>query len=141
MNQNGHEKSLLYRLIAKNEWDRLTPIFQEIKKFMPDRELAIASVAEDHGEIVAMTCLQMLSYIGPLWINEKYTRQVDYRALKAPIDEVYKKNPNKPLIISGYVAMTSDERIARIAEQAGMTRKPEAILLIQEFGPEHTIIG
>jgi hypothetical protein len=137
---NGHKNSLLYRLIVKQDWDRLAPIFQQINKFMPDRELAIASIAEDGPDIVAMTCLQMVSYIGPLWIDQKYTNKVDYRALKAPIDEVYKKSTNKPLIIQGYVAMCGDERIARIAEMAGMRREPNAILLVQEFGDQHTLI-
>ncbi len=107
---------------------------------MPPAELAIASIAEDGNEIVAMTCLQMVSYIGPLWINEKYANRVDYKALKAPIDAVYSKSTTKPLIVQGYLALTSDERIARIAEQSGMIRKPEAILLVQEFGSEHTIM-
>lgn len=142
MTQNGHKQSLLYRLITKEEWEpRLTPIFRELNKFMPPAELAVASVAEDGDRIVGMVALQMVSYLGPLWIDPEYARTVDYRALKAPIDEIYRKNPNKPLIISGYVAMTSDERIARIAEMAGMRRETKAILLVQEFGDKHTMIG
>jgi hypothetical protein len=142
MTANGHKESLLYRLITKDEWEpRLTPIFQKINKFMPPAELAVASIAEDRDKIVAMVALQMVSYLGPLYIDEDYARKVDYKLLKAPIDAVYSKSMTKPLIIQGYVAMTSDEAVARIAEIAGMTRKPEAILLVQEFGDGHTIIG
>src|ERR1700688_2993059 len=131
---NGHKTSLLYRLITKQEWDRLTPIFQGMNKFMPPAELAVASIAEADGEIAAMVALQMVSYMGPLYINPKYTNLVDYKSLKAPIDAVYSKSTTKPLIVQGYLVLTSDERIARIAEMAGLVRKPEAILLIQEFG-------
>jgi hypothetical protein len=74
-----------------------------------------------------------------LFVNQKYAGKVDARSLIAPIDAVYSKSSKKPLIIQGYIAVCDDERIARLAEMAGMTRKPEMVLLVKEFGEEHAI--
>lgn len=140
MNGNGYRDNLLYHLIAQEEWSRLVPIFQKLNKFMPPAQLAIASIAEtSQGEIGAMVAVQAISYMGPLYLNPKF--EIDYARLKAPIDEVYSKGKKSPLILQGYVAMTADEQVARIAESAGMTRHRDAILLTQEFGEQHTLIG
>jgi hypothetical protein len=73
-------------------------------------------------------------------VDERYANKINYRLLKEPIDNIFKQSANKPLIIQGYIALTADERIARIAEGAGMERKKEAILLVQNFGEVHTVL-
>jgi hypothetical protein len=134
---------LSYRLLPQTvpDWTRLRKFFEGERGFVPPPHLGIASVAETPaGEIAGAVILQMVSYLGPLKIDPRWVRQVNYASLKAPIDETF-RNGNKPhLILQGYVAITSDWRIARVAELAGMARKSEAILLVQEFG-EHTLIG
>ncbi|HXP82560.1 MAG TPA: hypothetical protein VN976_21860 [Verrucomicrobiae bacterium] len=134
---------LRYGLLPQTteDWARLRKFFQGERGFVPPTHLGMASVAETpEGEIAGAVILQMVSYLGPFKIDPRWTGLVDYAKLKEPIDETFRKGLKPHLVIQGYVAITSDERIARIAEVAGMERKRDAVLLVQEFG-EHTVIG
>jgi hypothetical protein len=138
MNEN-----LSYRLLPQttSDWMRLRKFFEGEKGFVPPVHLAMASVAETaDGDIAGAVVLQMVSYLGPLKIDSRWTGKVDYVRLKDPIDETFRQGMKPHLIMQGYVAITADQRVAEIAELAGMTRRPEAILLIQEFNG-HTVIG
>jgi hypothetical protein len=135
-------EKLFYRLLPQTEpdWQRLRAFFEGKPGFIPPIQLGTASVAETaDGEIVGAVIVQPVSYMGPLSIDPDWTGQVDYAALKAPIDDIFKNGNKTHLIIQGYIVLTTDERIARIAEMSGMDRKPEAILLVQTFGGDVVI--
>lgn len=138
MNEN-----LSYRLLPQTvpDWMRLRKFFEGTRGFIPPIQLGMAAVAETgEGEIVAGAILQMVSYLGPFKIDSRWTGKVDYAKLKAEVDSVYQKNPQKALIIAGYVAMTTDEAVARLAESAGMIRQHGTILLVQEFNDQHAFV-
>lgn len=143
MENNGHGREpLTYRLLPQTDWERVRKFFEGTNGFVPRPQLGVAAVAENlAGEIVGAVILQPVSYLGPFHVDDNYTRQVDYAALKAEIDKTFSADTKSHLIIKGYIAMTSNEAIARIAEMSGMERKPEAILLVENFDGEHTIIG
>jgi hypothetical protein len=141
MTTNGKEH-IDYALMPQSteNWDKLREFFKTEPAFVPDPELGVASVATlQDGTLAGALILQMVSYLGPFKIHEAYRGHVDYVKMKKLIDAKFQSARPGHLIIPGYVALTADESLARIAEQMGMTRKPECITLVQEFGG-HVIV-
>lgn len=135
MATNGKEQ-IEYNLMPQSteNWDRLREFFKGEPAFVPDPELGVASVATlPDGTLAGALILQMVSYLGPFKIHEAYRGHVDYVGMKKLIDAKFTAARPGHLIIPGYVALTADESLARIAEHMGMTRKPECIVLVQEF--------
>jgi hypothetical protein len=136
MAPNGKGK-IEYRLLRQDEWPKLVKFFEGEKGFVPPKEIGVASCAFDEaGNIVGALILQMVSYMGPLKIEPGYTGTVNYMRMKDGIDELFRNGKRSPLIIKGYIVMTEDEHIARMAEVAGMERA-ECVTLIQRFGENH----
>ena len=135
MSTNGKE-TISYGLMPHfpENWDKLREFFRGEPAFIPDPELGVASVATlPTGEVVGGLILQMVSYMGPFKVHPLYAGAVDYVKLKRLIDEKFKNGRGSNLIINGYIVLTADERIAKMAEIAGMERKPECITLVQTF--------
>lgn len=147
MSNNGfHQHHVItYRALPQTaeDWARLHLFMRDVKGYVPPPQLGVASVAEtDTGEIVGGLVLQMAPYLGPFKVAEDWRGRVDYVALKKVIDACYK--PAKegffgPLIIQGYMALTDDERIARMAETAGMKRLANCIVLVQTVSEQNGV--
>lgn len=109
----------------------------DVRGYVPPRQLGLAAVAEtESGRMVGGLVLQMCPYLGPFKIDPAFRGHIDYIALKQAIDSCYKPKDSGffgPLIIQGYVALTDDERISRMAENAGMERIKNAIVLVQRI--------
>lgn len=129
---------LNYRMLPQTEadWQRLRGFFHGTPGFLPPTHLGMAAVAETKdNEIVGSVVLQLLSYMGPFKIREDHQGKVDYITLKSLIDGSFEHKGKSALIIPGYVAMTGDERVAKLAQFAGMKRIGP-IVLIEEFDPQ-----
>ncbi len=137
VNREG-SMEICYKLLPQEQWERLRPIFDELKMFMPPAPLAVASIAESEGQLIGILVLQMVPYAGPLWIHPDWRGKVDYVALKKTLDKVFPQEGNGKLLINGYVVMTGDERIAKMAEISGM-RRLDCITLFQGFGEANVL--
>lgn len=132
-NGNGVGYGLLEQ--TPENWEKLRQFFSDVPSFVPEPQLGIASVARlPDGTIVGGLMLQMVSYMGPFKIHPLYAGSVDYVQMKKLVDEQFLAKRKGHLIIPGYIVLTADERIARMAQHAGMTRKTDCITLVQEFG-------
>lgn len=146
-NNNGnHEHQIItYKTLPStdSDWNKLRVFMSDTKGYVPPRQLGVASVAlTESGDIIGGLVLQPVSYLGPFKVHPDWRGHVDYVALKQVIDDCYK--PTKPgifgpLIIQGYVALTDDERIARMAEFAGMTRMKNCIVLVQNIDEKNGV--
>jgi hypothetical protein len=138
MASNGKEH-LTYRLLPQEDWPKLVEFFKGEKGFVPPRELGVASVAQDDmGNIVGAMVLQLVSYLGPFKIDSSHTGEVNYLRLKEGIDELFKSGKRSPLIIKGYIVMTDDPKIAKMAEFSGM-EKCDCATLVQLFERDDTL--
>jgi hypothetical protein len=81
--------ALSYRILEKEEWDRLLPIFEDNNGIMPSPELATVAVAEEDGEIVGILVLQVIPHFEPAWASNP---RVDFRALTRKLEELLPRN-------------------------------------------------
>jgi hypothetical protein len=139
---NGHTEYHVVRYTqmeqTEENWDRLREFMKDTKGFIPPAHLGVAAIAEVDGELVGGLILQMIPYAGPLHVAPSWRNRVDITALKRVIDGAFKATGNA-LIVQGYVVMTGDEAVARIAEGAGMKRLP-CITLFMSTGTENVTI-
>lgn len=141
-NGNANHEIINYRVLPSTDgdWARLKQFMADVRGYIPPRQLGLAAVAEtERGKIVGGLVLQMCPYLGPFKIDPEFRGHIDYIALKKIIDSCYKPKDSGifgPLIIQGYVALTDDERISRMAENAGMERLHNAIVLVQKISDE-----
>ena len=139
---NGHHEYHVIRYSqmeqTEENWDRLRAFMADTKGFIPPAHLGVAAIAEVDGELVGGLILQMIPYAGPLHVAPSWRTRVDITALKQVIDSTFKATGNA-LIVQGYVVMTDDEAVARIAEKAGMKRLP-CTTLFQSTGTEKVTI-
>jgi hypothetical protein len=141
---NGHREGtpLFYRQLPQTEedWTRFREFMKHSKGFIPPARLGVAAIADTmEGEIVAGLVLQMVPYLGPYYIAPKWRGHVDPKQLTRVIDSTFTSPGPGSLIIQGYVAMTSDEAVARIAEGTGMTRLENCITLIRNIDKDRPI--
>lgn len=131
--RNGTE--LTYSAIEQTEeaWADARSFFSGAPGFVPPASFGLGAVAKNQSnEIVSGLILQILPYLGPFKTRDDYQGKVDYSRLKSIIDGTFSKGKFPSLIIQGYVAMTADERVAKLAEFAGMKRI-HPIVLIQNL--------
>jgi hypothetical protein len=115
---------------TKEAWDELREFFKGTKGFVPPPGLGEAAIARNpDGKIVSALVIQLCPYMGPLKTEEGYQGHVDFRQLKEIIDNNFSKGMKESLIIQGYIVLTSDERIAKLAEFNGMTRIHPKVLI------------
>ena len=125
-------RDLEYRLLPQVQWERIREFFKDQKAYIPPPSLGVASVALSDGELAAALILQLVAYLGPLHVAKGFENKVNYRHLKANIDDIY-KNGRSPLIINGYIALPQSEQVAALAEATGMTRLECPAILVETF--------
>jgi hypothetical protein len=114
-------------------WDELREFFSGQPGFIPPMGLGAASIAvNENDELVAAGVMQLVTYLGPIRIREDYRNKVDFMAMKKLMDGTFSQGKRGSLLIQGYIAMTADERVAKLAEFVGMKRI-HPIVLIQNF--------
>lgn len=143
MNGNGHRAGIpiFYRELPQTDedWKRLRTFLVDVKGFIPPTHLGVAAVAErDDGKIVGALVLQMVPYLGPFKIDEDYQGYVKPENLKAVVDGTFRAKGESALIVRGYLALTDNESVARIAEKAGM-RRLDCITLVETLDKERPI--
>lgn len=142
---NGHRAgtALFYRQLPQTveDWARLRTFMKDVKGFIPSQPgLAVAAIADTmDGEIAGALVLQMVSYLGPFFIAPKWRGHVNPTDLKRVIDSTFKDPGPGSLIIQGYVALTDNEAIARMAVDAGMKRMENCITLVQTMDKERGV--
>lgn len=127
-------EELTYSILPQEEWPKLQEFFKGEKGFVPPANLGVAAVGKDsQGIIRTAVILQLVSYLGPLKSEREYQNSVDYKKLKAPLDELFKSGKRAGLIINGFIALPQNEHVAKIAEEAGMERL-DCPVLVETFG-------
>jgi hypothetical protein len=124
---------LEYRILEPKEWDKLRQFFEGENAFVPPPELGVASVAVSNGELAASLVLQMVSYLGPLKVREGCESRINYRRLKANIDNIFKSGKRGPLIINGYIALPQKREVAELAKATGMQELTPPAVLVECF--------
>lgn len=103
---------MTYRILPREEWERLAPIMERQGKPLPNPENANAAVAEKDGEIVGVGFIQITLHMEPLVIEDAY---VNFITLK---DLLESRLPNKGV---SYYCYTQNDKSARIAQLCGFS--------------------
>lgn len=104
-----------YRLLTTEEWSRLEGIIPN--EYIPSPDMSAVAIAEDdNGEIKAALPCQLQWHLDGMVILSPH---VNFISLKKVIDDQLKKFPG----IQYYAFPTSD-KVARMAEIAGMKLMP-----------------
>ena len=104
-----------YRLLTPDEWPKLEPLFGDHP--LPSPEASAIAVAEDDNQtIVGLLVLQLQWHLEPLVITNP---QVNFLRLKSILD-------NQLQSIGGgcYYAFADTDKVARMAEHAGLAPQP-----------------
>ena len=107
-----------YRLLTPDEWPKLADILP--REFIPSPETSFVAVAEDdNGSILGVLPLQLQWHMEPLVLLSPH---VSFMALKETLDKQLANFPG-----SCYYAFVDNERVAAMAERAGLHAQPTLV--------------
>ena len=108
-----------YRLLPKDEWSKLTPIFASQGSSAPDPNYSVVVVAEKGDEIVGMGVLQVVPHMEPWWIKDG-----ESPAWRKMVGMLEAELPHE----ARYFMCCPNHRIAAMAEHCGLRTTGEYVM-------------
>ena len=107
-----------YRLLTPDEWPKLNGILP--REYIPSPETSVVAIAEDEdGTLVGVLPLQLQWHMEPLILLNP---AVSFIRLKEILDNQLKNYPG-----SCYYAFIDSDKVARMAEKAGLKLQPTLV--------------
>ena len=110
--------SVLTRRLPTEEWNKIAHVFEANGVALPDASSAIVAT-EDADRIVAFTVMQWVPHVEPMWIDQAYRGRVYWPTMIHRLEAT--------LGTGTYYAFAPSQRIARMAQLAGLVRLPWAV--------------
>jgi len=114
-NGNGH-RTLRYRVLQADEWQRLEPEFQRRGWYLPYKELAECVIAEtEDGQLAGGLVMQVVLHAEPGFVTEGFEAQVNFLRLHELLQALIEGRG----IFPGYVTTVTDDRQRGLVKHAG----------------------